>query len=270
MQFRQRLSFWHSWQGGAVAVVISVVLFLLAPYIPLTPVNTQVQGALLQLHQQRQALYNKANVLVHGADLVYWRAQAQTLQEQLAQRDATIAQLTTDSALMQMLASNATYKPVALGRLVVLAAPDAVSFITLNAPVPAQAAVMTNTGLLGRVIKTQGNMAQVLPLSHPSSAIPVTNQSGKMRGLLLGRGYAPALLQFAANQTLNEGDILLTSGDGGILPAGLPVGRVRAGGTTDTVLVDLLAYAAPNSVVGVYAPVIPATFAATPADISAP
>jgi rod shape-determining protein MreC len=87
-------------------------------------------------------------------------------------------------------------------------------------------------GLIGRTIETGSNAARVLLLTDPSSRIPVIVVRTGQAGLAVGTNR-PALElrdRVGLDQPLVTGDRLVTSGDGGIFPPGIPVGTIIAGG----------------------------------------
>jgi rod shape-determining protein MreC len=87
-------------------------------------------------------------------------------------------------------------------------------------------------GLIGRTIETGSNAARVLLLTDPASRIPVIVVRTGQAGLAVGTNR-PALElrdRVGLDQPLVTGDRLVTSGDGGIFPPGIPVGTIVAGG----------------------------------------
>ncbi len=82
-------------------------------------------------------------------------------------------------------------------------------------------------GLVGRVSGVGRNTARVILLTDSNSRIPVTIQSSGQRALLAGDNSALPLLAFVENQDLvRPGDRVVSSGDGGVFPAGLLVGEL--------------------------------------------
>lgn len=94
--------------------------------------------------------------------------------------------------------------------------------------VQGQAAV-TGEGLAGRVAQVGGRSAQVLLITDMNSRIPVMLAHSRERAVLAGNNTnRPALLYLGPRSQAQPGDRVLTSGDGGVFPAGLPVGVVAA------------------------------------------
>lgn len=88
-------------------------------------------------------------------------------------------------------------------------------------------AAMTGHGLAGRVIAVGLRSARILLITDINSRVPVIVQSSRDRAILAGdNSRLPRLSFLPSNASVNSGDIIVTSGHGGIFPAGLPVGRI--------------------------------------------
>ena len=88
-------------------------------------------------------------------------------------------------------------------------------------------ATMDGLGLVGRISGVGKNTARVLLLTDPSSRIPVTVQPSGQRAMLMGDNSALPQLGFVEDPDLiRAGDRVVSSGDGGLFPAGLLVGEV--------------------------------------------
>lgn len=85
--------------------------------------------------------------------------------------------------------------------------------------------VMSEHGLVGRVIGVTNGASRVLTLTDPASRTPVLIDRTNARAILTGDGGPNPRLEFLRGvQPTREGDPILTSGDGGVFPRGLPVG----------------------------------------------
>jgi rod shape-determining protein MreC len=90
--------------------------------------------------------------------------------------------------------------------------------------------VLSEHGLLGRVIGVAPDASRILLLTDVESRTPVLIARTNGRAILTGDGGAnPRLNYLRTHDALREGDRVLTSGDGGVLPRGLPVGVVVKG-----------------------------------------
>ena len=87
--------------------------------------------------------------------------------------------------------------------------------------------VLSENGLVGRVIGAAPKVSRVLMLTDAASRTPVMIQRTRARAILTGDGGgAPELAYLRGRDAVRDGDLVLTSGDGGVLPRGLTVGRV--------------------------------------------
>ncbi len=94
--------------------------------------------------------------------------------------------------------------------------------------IPGQAA-MAEGGLAGRVVEVGSRTSRLLLLNDLNSRVPVRIEGSRVRAILAGDNSArPKLLYLPQNATVGPGDRLVTSGHGGLLPPGLPVGRVAS------------------------------------------
>lgn len=90
--------------------------------------------------------------------------------------------------------------------------------------------VVNEQGLLGRVVGTSGNVSRLLLLTDVASRTPVMIQRTDARALLTGDGSGSPRLEFVRGVgSVQVGDRILSSGDGGGFPRGVPVGVVAKG-----------------------------------------
>jgi rod shape-determining protein MreC len=88
-------------------------------------------------------------------------------------------------------------------------------------------AVMGPQGMIGRIIETGSRAARVLVLTDINSRIPVTIEGANQRAVLGGtNGDYLTLDHLPPDALIEEGARIVTSGHGGMFPAGLPVGEV--------------------------------------------
>ncbi|MES2846503.1 MAG: rod shape-determining protein MreC [Pseudomonadota bacterium] len=91
-------------------------------------------------------------------------------------------------------------------------------------------ATMDGIGLVGRISGVGERTARVILLTDSNSRIPVTVQPSGQTALLAGDNSALPPLDFLDDADLvRPGDRVITSGDGGMFPAGLLVGQVVMG-----------------------------------------
>jgi len=85
--------------------------------------------------------------------------------------------------------------------------------------------VMSDRGLVGRVVGVTRGASRVLLLTDVASRTPVLVDRTDARAVLLGDGGGHPRLSYLRGQNpVKRGDRILTSGDGGVFPRGLPVG----------------------------------------------
>lgn len=91
-------------------------------------------------------------------------------------------------------------------------------------------ATMDGLGLVGRISGVGGRTARVILLTDSNSRLPVTIQPSGQRAILSGDNTAAPAIGFLENPDLvRPGDRVVSSGDGGVFPAGLLVGQVAQG-----------------------------------------
>ena len=85
-------------------------------------------------------------------------------------------------------------------------------------------------GLVGRISGVGSQTSRVVLLTDSNSAIPITVQPSGQTALLVGDNTAAPPIQFLeAPDKVRPGDRVISSGDGGVFPAGLLVGHVAMG-----------------------------------------
>ena len=90
--------------------------------------------------------------------------------------------------------------------------------------------VMSDRGLIGRVVGVSPHISRVLMLNDVASKVPVLIDRTNARAILSGDGSGnPKLDYMRGRDAVRRGDRVLTSGDGGVFPRGLPVGAAYKG-----------------------------------------
>jgi rod shape-determining protein MreC len=95
-------------------------------------------------------------------------------------------------------------------------------------------AAITGEGLVGRVSEVGRGTSRVLLMTDLNSRIPVTIDGSHEQAVLAGdNSERPRLQYLTGSAPLKIGDRVVTSGQGGVFPPGLPVGLVASldGGT---------------------------------------
>lgn len=90
-------------------------------------------------------------------------------------------------------------------------------------------AALAGAGLVGRVIEVGEWSSRVLLLTDINARIPVILSNTRQRSILAGDNSDQAkLLYLPPDSPIQVGERVVTSGDGGLFPPGLPVGVVTA------------------------------------------
>ena len=91
---------------------------------------------------------------------------------------------------------------------------------------PGQPVLGTGATLVGIVVEADATRSRVRLITDREAALAVLLQSTRTPGSLVGTGEGLRLDFVALDATVVEGDVVLTSALGGLLPPGLLVGRV--------------------------------------------
>ena len=87
--------------------------------------------------------------------------------------------------------------------------------------------VVTDRGLVGRISEVGPNWSKVLLIIDPSSLVNALIQTTRATGLVRGQIGGDLLMDMIPQKdTVNKGDIVLTSGRGSNFPKGLVIGQV--------------------------------------------
>ncbi len=89
--------------------------------------------------------------------------------------------------------------------------------------------VVTQQGLVGRVLNVGAGASRVLLITDPTSAVSVRIQRNRVEGTILGQLSGNLRLTFVPlDQDIQESDIIITSGLGGNFPPDIVVGVVTS------------------------------------------
>jgi rod shape-determining protein MreC len=88
-------------------------------------------------------------------------------------------------------------------------------------------AAMDGIGLVGRIAGVGERTSRVVLLGDTASRVAVTIESNGQTALLVGDNTSNPLIDFLEDpETVQPGDRVMTSGDGGVFPPGILVGQV--------------------------------------------
>lgn len=87
--------------------------------------------------------------------------------------------------------------------------------------------VVAAGGVVGRLVKVSSHSSRVLLLTDHASAIAAIVQRSRARGVVRGVGGGRCALEFTVkDEDVKVGDMVISSGIGGVFPKGLPIGEV--------------------------------------------
>lgn len=125
--------------------------------------------------------------------------------------------------------------------------------------------VRSPKGLIGRILSTTPNTAQILLLTDPRNRVPVKRTEDGLIGFTQGLGdgrISIMLIELGVNP-FEPGDIMVTSGNGGLYPPNIPVAIVTQK-TADGAIANVLSNPAATNYVTVQPRFIPLKEEQTP------
>lgn len=89
-------------------------------------------------------------------------------------------------------------------------------------------AVIDAHGIVGQVVSVGPDTSDVMLITDPNSGVPVVSQRNGLRAIVFGTGSTDGLKvpYLTVTADIRPGDILVSSGLGGVYPPGYPVARV--------------------------------------------
>jgi rod shape-determining protein MreC len=200
--------------AGHLGDAAAPVLRLLNQPIAATRAGIDRLGEFLALHEENARLREE------NRRLLAWQAEATRLNVQ-------------NRALRRMLNMPAPEGAAAwtTARVVADSGGGFVHTVLLDAGadqgVAAGMAALTPEGLVGRVVAAGRRSSRVLLITDFNSRVPVLVERSGDQAILEGdNGSRPALRFLPINPGFQPGDRVITSGQDGLLPPGLPVGEV--------------------------------------------
>jgi len=89
-------------------------------------------------------------------------------------------------------------------------------------------AVLSDSYLVGKVVEVNFMTSRVLLLSDLNSKIPVTIEPGGIQSILSGNGVNGGVIQYTKDKIpINGEGVIYTSGTGGLLKSGMPIGKIN-------------------------------------------
>ena len=88
-------------------------------------------------------------------------------------------------------------------------------------------AVLSDNYLIGKIVEVNYLTSRVLLLSDLNSRVPVSIEPGNIQSTLSGDGKNSGTIQYIKNNTeINSDSIIYSSGTGGLLKPGIPIGKI--------------------------------------------
>jgi len=96
--------------------------------------------------------------------------------------------------------------------------------------VPRLTAVISPSGLIGRVVDVRAGASIVQVLTDPTSTVGAHVLRTRTPGIVEGDPRGTLRFKFMARDgaSIQSGDLLVTAGQGGLFPRGIPIGTVRS------------------------------------------
>jgi rod shape-determining protein MreC len=88
-------------------------------------------------------------------------------------------------------------------------------------------AVLSPAGIIGKIVGVGANYAQVLEINDASSGVGAMLEHSRLQGILKGTPAGETMLHYVmADEKVELGEMVVTSGGDRVFPKGLPIGRV--------------------------------------------
>lgn len=222
-------------------VVLSVVLFTLScqggSSGPLEAVRGFFQTATMPIRYFGLAVTAPVRGLGNiFSNLTADQATLSELQDEIDSLRARNAELEEQASsaerLQELLDLRSTYDLQSVSGTIVSGASDSwSSTVTIDrgtsSGVTSGMPVMTSAGVIGQVVSSGPTSSTVMLLSDEGSSISALVQSSRSHGMLTGSANGEVKLDLvSSNQDVKVGDVVVTSGLGGVFPKGLPIGEV--------------------------------------------
>ena len=99
--------------------------------------------------------------------------------------------------------------------------------IGLNNGVEKGSAVVNHLGIIGQIVDVGKYASVLVSLTDPNSSVGAMVQRSRSKGIAVGQYSDYILLEYLKKDAdILKNDIIVTSGDGKVIPKGFPIGRV--------------------------------------------
>ncbi len=94
--------------------------------------------------------------------------------------------------------------------------------------------VVSEAGLVGRIVEVNATFSRVQLITDPQAAVSVRLQASRADGLVVAQTNGELQVEQISHEVaVTQGELVLTSGLGGVFPPDLPVGRIVSVRTRD-------------------------------------
>jgi rod shape-determining protein MreC len=208
----------------------------------MTPMRTMLQTALVPLQDAVTIAARDVSARIEEDDNVETlrarNAELETMANRLMVENVRLKELEQENDTLRQLLNytrsnpQLTYEPTTVvGRSVGVDPTNLLYYVYADVGARSGIArdmpVITDRGLVGRVTAVGPNSAQVLLLIDPASAVNAIIQTSRATGIVRGNiDGTLSMDRIPPNETVNPGDIVLTSGLGGNFPDKIVIGQV--------------------------------------------
>ncbi|MBN1221273.1 MAG: rod shape-determining protein MreC [Anaerolineae bacterium] len=227
-----------------IGIVLAILLlgFALDRLGYLSPVRAYVQSVLAPVQQAMTSVGQEVDASLEQTQSIQalqaQNAELEALNNKLAVENVRLREVERENQLLRQLLNftrsnpQFNYQPTTVkGRSIGVDPTNLLFFVYVDVGmrdgVAKDMPVVTERGLVGRVTAVGPNSAQVLMLIDPASAVNAIIQNSRATGIVRGNLDGTLLMErIPQNETVNPGDIVLTSGLGGNFPDKLVIGQV--------------------------------------------
>ena len=179
------------------------------------------------------------DLLTSPSDVATLRARVQELESENAQLQQEIIQLrerVAEAEVLSALVQYARSQPESSYLAARVVSRDVSPFLRSvwiqagsDDGLPHGMPVVTNRGLVGRVVEVFATVSRVQLITDPESTVSVLLQDSRANGVLRAQLNGELRVEMIGqDEEIQEGEIVLTSGIGGAFPANIPVGQVTS------------------------------------------
>lgn len=227
------------WLLGALFVVAAVLLLNTSALRPVRDVVIQVTlPAQRVLHAAGSGVRNLVSNVGDAAALRERNAELEELVASLTIENVRLREVQAENVQLRSLLNFAEARPSfdykgsqITGRVTSGEPGNVVQSILIdlgerNGVMPGMP-VVTERGLVGRITDVYRSASRVLLITDSNSSVNTMLQNARLRGILRGRtDQDPVMDYLPPDEPVIVGDIVVTSGEGGSFPKGIPVGQV--------------------------------------------